>query len=114
VKDDLGRGRVYLPLEDLRTYGCTIEELATGHVSDPVRRLLEFECRRAREYYRRAVDARPEADRRRLVAAEIMRAVYFETLQRVERSGYDVFSTRVRLSRPRQALVALKQWLLPR
>jgi phytoene synthase len=113
VKDDLERGRVYLPLEDLRANGCTIEELAAGRASDGVRRLLAFECRRAREYYRRAVDARPEADRRRLVAAEIMRAVYFETLQRVERNGYDVFSGRVRLSRPRQALIALRQWLLP-
>ena len=57
--------------------------------------------------------ARPEADRRKLVAAEIMRAVYFETLRRIERSGYDVFTTRTRVPRPKQALIALKQWLLP-
>jgi phytoene/squalene synthetase len=40
-----------------------------------------------------------------------MRAVYFATLQRIERNGYDVFNGRVRLSRPRQAAVALKQWI---
>ena len=34
----------------------------------------------------------PPDDRRRLVAAEIMRAVYFETLMRIERNGYDVFT----------------------
>jgi len=50
-------------------------------------------------------------DRPRLVAAEIMRAVYFETLRRIERNGYDVFTTRVRVPRPRQALIALMQWL---
>ena len=114
VKDDLDRGRVYLPIEDLKANGCTVEELAAGRVTPSVRRLLEFECARAREFYRRAVAARPEADRRRLVAAEIMRAVYFATLRGVERRGYDVFSGRVRLSRPRQAFIALRQWLLPR
>ena len=42
-----------------------------------------------------------------------MRAVYFETLERIERSGYDVFTTRARVPRPKQALIALKQWLWP-
>src|SRR5665213_1293136 len=98
VKDDLDRGRVYLPLEDLQANGCAVEELAAGQVTASVRRLLEFECRRARDFYNRAVAARPEADRQRLVAAEIMRAVYFETLRGVEKRGYDVFSGRVRLS----------------
>ena len=37
-------------------------------------------------------------DRQRLVAAEIMRAVYFETLNRIELSGYDVFNGRVRVA----------------
>jgi phytoene synthase len=114
VRADLDRGRVYLPLEDLAASGCTLEHLAARRMSEPVRRLLAFECGRAREFYRRAVDARPEEDRRRLVAAEIMRAVYFETLNRIERQGYDVFSGRVRVARPRQALIALKQWLWQR
>jgi phytoene/squalene synthetase len=47
------------------------------------------------------------------VAAEIMRAVYFETLRKIERKGYDVFSARVRVPRPRQAAIALRQWLWP-
>jgi len=112
VKDDLDRGRLYLPLEDLRRYGCTVEALAARRVTPPVRQLLEFECRRARDFYGRAIQARPEADRRRLVAAEIMRAVYFATLRRVERKGYDVFSGRMRPTRAEQAVIALRQWLL--
>jgi phytoene synthase len=111
VKDDLGRGRVYLPLDDLAASGCTVDDLAAGVVTEPVRRLIAFECRRARDFYQRATDARPPDDRKRLVAAEIMRAVYFETLKRIERSGYDVFTTRARVPRPRQALIALGQWL---
>ena len=111
IPDDLARGRVYLPLEDLAAHGCGIADLEAGTVSEPVRRLLAFECERARDFYQRAIDARPEEDRRRLVAAEIMRAVYFATLRRIERNGYDVFHGRVRLSRARQAVVALRQWI---
>jgi len=111
IKDDLSRGRVYLPLEDLRAAGCTVDDLVRGEVTAPVRRVLEFECRRAREFYAKASAQLPREDRRRLVAAEIMRAVYFETLKRIERRGYDVFTSRTRVARPRQALIAFIQWL---
>jgi phytoene synthase len=111
VKGDLERGRVYLPLDDLAACGCTVDDLAAGIVTEPVRKLIEFECRRARGFYQKAIDARPAADRKRLVAAEIMRAVYFETLKRIERSGHDVFTARARVPKPRQALIALRQWL---
>ena len=106
IPDDLARGRVYLPLEDLAAHGCTVDDLAKGIVTEPVRRLMAFECARARDFYQRAILARPDEDRRRLVAAEIMRAVYFETLRRIERNGYDVFRGRVRVQRPTQAFIA--------
>jgi len=113
VKGDLEQGRVYLPQEDMRALGCTEDELARGLVSDSVRQLIAFECRRAHDFYRRAVAARPPEDRRRLVAAEIMRAVYFETLQRIEQNGYDVFSKPTRVPKPVQAAIALREWLFP-
>ena len=113
VKADLDLGRVYLPLEDLAAAGCSVEDLKAGRMSAPVRRLMALEGERAREFYRLAVAARPADDRQRLVAAEIMRAVYFETLRRIEGRGYDVFSGRTRVPKPQQALIALKQWLRP-
>jgi 15-cis-phytoene synthase len=113
VKTDLEHGRLYLPLEDLRQTGCRIEDLARGAMTGEVTRLMAFECRRAREFYRRAATALPAEDRQRLAAAEIMRAVYYETLERIEARGYDVFSGPTRVPRPVQALIALKQWLLP-
>ena len=112
VKGDLERGRLYLPLEDLHAQGCTVDDVAAGVVNEPLRRVIQFECGRAREFYARAKAALPPADRKKLVAAEIMRAVYFETLQRIERSGHDVFTARARVPRPMQALIALRQWLL--
>ncbi len=106
IPEDLARGRLYLPLDDLAACGCTPEDIAGGVLTPPVKALIAFECDRARTFYRRAVEARPDEDRGRLVAAEIMRAVYFETLRRIERHGYDVFTARARPPRAVQAAIA--------
>ena len=108
---DLARGRLYLPLEDLQRFGCTEDDLRAGILSQPVAALLKHECDRAREYYARARAALPREDARRLVAAQIMGAIYFATLQRIERTGYDVFSQAVRVPRPRRALIAASTWM---
>jgi squalene synthase HpnC len=47
VAEDLGSGRIYLPLEDLRQHGCDERDLAAPHASPAVRRLMAFEVRRA-------------------------------------------------------------------
>jgi 15-cis-phytoene synthase len=114
VKEDLSRGRVYLPQADLRRFGCTEAALAEGRVTDPVRRLLAFECARAREHYARAAEVMPQPCARRLVAAEIMGGIYFEILQRIERRGHDVFAERVRVPKPVRARIALAIWMRSR
>jgi phytoene synthase len=110
VAADLGRGRVYLPGEDMARFGVSEADLQAGRVTPPVRALLEFECRRAREYYQRAAADLPPVDAYSLMAAEIMGGIYFEILQRIERSGYDVFSRRIRVPRPARAVIALRVW----
>jgi phytoene synthase len=110
IAGDLRRGRVYLPSEDLARFGVTEAELAAGVVTPRVAALLRFECVRAREYYARAARHFPRADARSLVAAEIMGAIYFEILCRIERSGYDVFSRRIRVPRPYRAALAIATW----
>jgi phytoene synthase len=110
IAGDLRRGRVYLPSEDLTRFGVTEAELAEGVVTSRIGELLRFECVRARDYYARAARHFPRADARSLVAAEIMGAIYFEILRRIERSGYDVFSRRIRVPRPHRAVLALATW----
>ncbi len=114
VRGDLERGRLYIPLEDLRAHGCTEQEIgreaAAGHLmSASVRALLRQQAERAREYYRRADRARPR-EASGLVAAEIMGAIYRALLDRIERRGYDVFAEVVRIPRPRRAMIAATTW----
>ena len=110
VSADLRNGRVYLPAEDMAQFRVTEEDLRAGRMTDPVRALIRFECERARLYYAKAAATLPAVDRRSLLAAEIMGAIYFEILRRIESSGYDVFSRRIRVPRSHRALIALRLW----
>jgi phytoene synthase len=111
VAEDLSRGRIYLPEEDLARFGCTADDLARGEITPPVRALLAFEAARAREFFARARASLPRVDRRSLVAGRIMDAVYFALLRRIERRGYNVFAGRVTLPRWRKASIAARVWL---
>ena len=117
VPADLAQGRVYIPLEDLRAHHCSEDDLRNesaqaGHGvrSLAVKALLRQQGARARDYYERAARALPRSDVRRLVAAEIMGAIYRALLHRIERADFDVFSTRIRVPRPKRALIAATIW----
>jgi phytoene synthase len=108
VRTDLARGRIYLPEEDLRRFQVDEAALRAGVVTPEVKALLTHQAARAREYYRRAAAGLPREDARSLVAAEIMGAIYYEILRRIERAGYDVFTRRIRVPRPHRALIAAR------
>jgi 15-cis-phytoene synthase len=110
VAVDLKNGRIYLPQEDLARFGVTEQDLRTGRVTEPVRRLLSHQCERARHFYTAAAQAMPHADAHRLVAAEIMGGIYFEILQRIERRGFDVFTEVIRVPKAVRARIALSIW----
>jgi 15-cis-phytoene synthase len=110
VKTDLAGGRIYLPQDEMRRVGCTEAALAAGQVTGPVAALLELQCRRAHEYYERAAAALPPGEARHLVAAEIMGAIYYGILERIEQRRFDVFSEVVRVPRPARAWIAATTW----
>jgi phytoene synthase len=114
---DFRTGRVYLPQEDLLRFGCTeddirreVEGAGRGVQSEPMRRVLEHQAARARGYFSRATRALPKEDARNFVAAEIMRAVYWDLLRRIEARACDVFTEVVRVPRPYRAWLAARTW----
>lgn len=118
VPGDFARGRIYVPQEDFAAVGCGEADLAAeiaaagaGVKSAAVKRLLAAQAARAREYYGRARAALPREDARRMVAAEIMGAIYRGILDRIQAADYDVFSHVIRVPRPRRALIAGAVWL---
>ncbi len=111
VESDARRGRVYLPGEDLERFGVRPESLLEGKPSGRFLELMKFESERARRYFAQARQALPPEDRRSLIAAEIMGALYWRLLARIERRQYKVFGERIRLPQPLKFWIALTVYL---
>lgn len=111
LQSDARRGRVYLPREDLERFGVRPHELLVGCYNDPFIELMRFECDRARRFFDLARQLLPAEDRRSMVAAEIMGAIYWRLLGRIQGRAYNIFGARVRLPRPLKFWTALSVYL---
>jgi len=100
VAEDLGNGgRVYLPLDDLEQFGLSPENLVIHRGGEEnFRAFMRFEAERALSFYAAADAVLPPEDRRSMVAAEIMRAVYGRLLEKMRAEDFRVFEKRYTLS----------------
>jgi phytoene synthase len=117
IGTDAAQGRIYLPQEDLEKFGCTDQAILQRQENTELRTLLHFEAARAHEYYAKAqaaFEALPAQDQRSLTVSEIMRAVYFRILQKLERPKHQIFGPRARLATTHRLAVAAGVWIRSR
>ncbi len=107
VGEDLRRGRVYLPGEDLDLFGVDRDRLARGVVDGPVRRLLAYEITRARELYRAAEPGVRLLHPTSRDCIHTAIRLYGGILDEVERADYRVLDRRVAVGAARRARVAV-------
>lgn len=99
VKEDAGMGRVYLPEEDLAKFGLSASELSKA--TDPARwrLLLAFEADRAREFYLSGDALIPYIAEDSQPGLWVLVNIYRRLLEKIAEKQYDVFTTRVALTR---------------
>ncbi|MEE3310310.1 MAG: phytoene/squalene synthase family protein [Candidatus Thermoplasmatota archaeon] len=114
VQEDAERDRIYLPLEDLERFGITEEDMMSG------RRLLEHPgwkpfvqeyCARVKAYRDKAFKLLPLLPKQSRYSPAAMMAFYSSILRRIERSGGDVFTERVKLSKAEKLTLAAGVYL---
>jgi phytoene synthase len=98
VGEDLKRGRIYLPKEDLKTFNITEEELFTGTMSDKFIELMKFQINRANEYYSKADLGIPLLSSDSRLPVYLARHNYSRILNKIEENEYNVFDTRAYLN----------------
>ena len=108
IREDAARGRMYLPLEDLKRFEVSAEAVLRGAASDRLRRLLAFEGERAKAFFDRAQAAVSREDRRALAPALAMASVNRRILSRLEARRYAPGLSRVRLPIPEKMWLALR------
>ena len=111
VKKDASMGRIYLPKEDMRRFGVTEHDILSGNYNLPFISLMKFETARARKYYRSARKKLGKHERFTLFAAQIMDAIYFRLLRKIELAEFNVFQKRITVSTPHKVLLAFRFWM---
>lgn len=112
VREDAERGRIYLPLEDLKQFHITLQQLTTRRADQQVtldeRGLMAMEAGRAREYYKAAENLLPLIEPDSRAALWVLVTIYRRLLQRIEGVHYEVFTRRVSVP------TVEKLWILAR
>lgn len=107
VSDDYSKGRIYLPLEDLRRYQVTEDEISAVRNTPPFCAMMRFEVERARDWFQQGLPLAGQVDRELAVDIELFSRGGQEILNAIERRGYAVLGRRAAISKTRKlALVA--------
>ncbi|HUE12729.1 MAG TPA: phytoene/squalene synthase family protein [Planctomycetaceae bacterium] len=107
VAEDARVGRYYLPREDLRRFGLTIDDLRTGNPSAPFRELMAWEAARAQSYFARAEQLVPLCNPAGRPILDAMLRTYAALLGAIEASDFDVHARRIKVGLGRKLRIAL-------
>ncbi|HVP51280.1 MAG TPA: squalene synthase HpnC [Terriglobales bacterium] len=108
VSVDWQKGRIYLPLEDMRRFGVSEREIAERRSMPEFLELMKFEVGRARDWFARGLPLVGRVDRELATDIELFSRGGQEILSAIERQGYDVLRRRPVISKRR------KLWLVAR
>jgi phytoene synthase len=108
LKADAARGRIYVPRDEIVAFGYSEEDLLRGARNSAYLALMRHQVERADRHFESAAAALTAEDRPRLIAAEVMGAIYRRLLRRIEAEEFRVFERRIAVSRLTQLRVALR------
>lgn len=111
VGEDVARGRIYLPLEDLGRFGVSEEDLLARQASPGFGALACFEARRALAFFRAAEPVKDLVDRECRFAVTMMGGIYAEVAREVLARPLDTLHRRIVLSTPRKVRAVLVRLL---
>lgn len=113
VWHDYQKGRIYLPLEDLRRFGVSEDDIARRRATPQFLELMCFEVARAREWFQRGLPLASKVDRQLATDLALFTRGGQEILNAIERQGYDVLRRRPVIS-PRRKLLLVGRAALRR
>src|ERR1700674_231505 len=107
VSIDYAKGRIYLPIESLRRFGASEDDIACNRNTQAFREMMKFEVERARQWFHRGLPLVEKVDRELAIDLELFSRGGQEILNSIERQNFAVLGQRPVISKPRKlALVA--------
>jgi phytoene synthase len=111
VGDDARKGRIYLPVDELKRFQVPAADVLNARHSERFEALMRFQAQRAHAIYDEAFALLPKADRRAQRPGLIMAAIYRTLLREIERDGFHVLNQRISLTPLRKFWLAWKTYV---
>jgi len=108
VREDVERGRIYLPQEDLTRFGVAVDDLKRGKPASQFIELMRFEAARARDYYKESKPLLGMVHARSRASLWALIEIYSRLLAKIEASDYDVLSRRIALSTVEKSWIVIR------
>ena len=111
VGEDARRNRIYLPMDELAKFNVPASDILNARQTDNFRELMEFQYRRAQQFYDQAFAALPAADRKTQKTGLIMAGIYRTLLEEIRLDGFQVLTQRTALTPIRKLWIAWRTWM---
>lgn len=111
VSRDYSKGRIYIPLEDMETFGYSEDELARRLMTDSFRRLMKFQVERARELFHDGLPLVDTVDDSLKLDIALFSRGGMSVLDSIERQDYDVLRRRPVVGKGKKVLLLLSTLL---
>ncbi len=115
IYEDALRQRIYIPEEELKRFNITPGQIYAGKFNTEedqanFKKLMQFQCERAKNYYKKALATLPEEDRYQQSTGLIMAAIYETILDEIIRDDFQVLTHRIKLTPLRKFWIAWRTW----
>ena len=111
VGEDARRGRIYLPMDELKQFNVPAADILNAKYSDNFTALMQFQYERAERYYEQAFSLLPAVDRKSQRPGLIMAAIYRTLLAEIRDENFQVLHQRISLPATRKLWLATKTWI---
>ena len=108
VGDDARRGRIYLPMSEMKQFDVKAQEVLDRRYSERFTALMRFQAQRAERTYAEALDLLGDADRKAQKPGLMMANIYRSLLHEIEADGFRVLHQRISLTPLRKLWIAMQ------
>ncbi|HCI78136.1 MAG TPA: squalene synthase [Ktedonobacter sp.] len=112
IGEDAQRNRIYLPLDEMKRFGYSEDDLMQGKINEPFRELVRFQMVRADSYYQRSQPGIQLLSADCRLAVRLSGTLYRLILDRIHLNNYNVFTKRASVPLKTKLATASRYWVM--
>lgn len=110
IKKDSVNGRIYLPQEDLKKFNYSDKEILSSAYTLDFKQLMEYEVKRAKNYFDNATNCLDLDDKASMFAARAMQHIYYKILEKIVEADYNVYDKNIKVTKFEKVGIAVGVW----